>query len=199
MFVCRRVCLRLLQDSIELFPALNHPPSHCPHKRTRNLHTPMLFHIHYSVDSLNTYIHILHTRISDKNKVKNLVVMICMHACMYVRMSDSNRIWNTTQPTVCRATIQGLRGSRPAEPPPSHRPLLSSSALVVPWYPRSSEIGTVPASVGFAELEVIDENSCVHHGPTSFSRHEEHAAGVDSLVGRCEWRTAISASKFSAR
>ena len=84
MHVCRRVYLRLLQDSIELFPALNHPLSHCPHKRTRNLHTPMLFHIHYSVDTLNTYIHILHTRISDKNKVKNLVVMICMHVCMFV-------------------------------------------------------------------------------------------------------------------
>jgi hypothetical protein len=45
------------------------------------------------------------------------------------------------------------------------------SALVVPWYPRSSEIGSVPASVGFAELEVIEENCCIHHGPTSFSSH----------------------------
>ncbi len=45
------------------------------------------------------------------------------------------------------------------------------SALVVPWYPRSSEIGTVPASVGFAELEINDENCYVHHGPTSFSSH----------------------------
>jgi len=42
------------------------------------------------------------------------------------RSTDSNRIWITTQPTVCRATIQQLRGSRPAEPPPSHRPLLCS-------------------------------------------------------------------------
>ena len=84
MYVCRRVYFSLLQNSIELFPALNHPPSHCPHKRTRNLHTPMLFHIHYSVDTLNTYIHILHTWISDKNKVKNLVLIICMHVCMCI-------------------------------------------------------------------------------------------------------------------
>jgi hypothetical protein len=60
------------------------------------------------------------------------------------------------------------------------------SALVVQWYHRSSEIGTVPASVGFAELEINDENCYVHHGPTSFSNHKEHATGVDSLVGRCE-------------
>ena len=70
------------------------------------------------------------------------------------------------------------------------------SALVVPWYPRSSEIGTVPASVGFAELEIIDENCCVHHQPTSFSSHKEHATGVDSLVGRCEWQQSRRVSSL---
>ena len=110
-----------------------------------------------------------------------------MFVCSYVRF-ESDLKYNPTDSLQSDDSRVARELTSRAATIPSTSTMLDAavSALVVPWYPRSSEIGTVPASVGFAELEIIDENSCVHHGPTSFSSHEEHAAGVDSLVGRYE-------------
>ena len=69
------------------------------------------------------------------------------------RSTDSNRIWNTTQPTVCRATIQQLRGSRPAEPPPSHQPQLCSRCSSPPCqYCKSPDSSVAARSELFRRL-----------------------------------------------
>ena len=93
MYVCRRVYLRLSQDSIDLFPALNHPASPLlsqahPQPTYTHAYSHTLFrrYITHKHTNIHTYIHryILHTRFSDKNEVKNIVLMICMHVCIFL-------------------------------------------------------------------------------------------------------------------
>ncbi len=66
----------------------------CSHKRTRNLHTPMLIHIHYSVDILHTNIQTyIHTYIDTYYIHGFLIKMkwrisfwwyVCMYVLLYV-------------------------------------------------------------------------------------------------------------------
>jgi hypothetical protein len=81
-----------------------------------------------------------------------------MYVCSYVRF-ESDLKYNPTDSLQSDDSRVARESTSQAATIPSTSTMLEMkfaavSTLVVPWYPRSSEIGTVPASVTLAALEL---------------------------------------------